>query len=88
MFGVAQLLRNKARMRSERGMLSHRSSHTFGREGAKARRVRISGPFADQARPLWLRLKSRLLGAKNKIKNWVDGGRFPGGECASWRESC
>jgi hypothetical protein len=62
-------------------MLSHRFSHIFGMERGQARRVRISGPFADQARlPFSYAFNVGLLGAKNKIKISVDGDRRPGGE--------
>jgi hypothetical protein len=55
------------------------SLHTFGR--GQARRVRISGRFADQARPRGLQPNVGLLGAKNKIEIWVDGMYFSEGEC-------
>ena len=41
----------------------------------------MSGPFADQARPLRDASNVKLLGVESNNKIRVDGSRFPGGEC-------
>ena len=49
-------------------MLSHRFLHTFGKGRGQARRVSISGPFADQARPRGLHSNCKDMGVKSNEK--------------------
>jgi hypothetical protein len=55
----------------------------YSRRGQAGRRARL---FADQARPpVSYASNVDLLGAKNKIKIWVDVNDCPGAECRlSW----
>src|SRR5262249_8348548 len=57
------------------GMLSHRFSHTFGRERGRGPVVRVTGPFGSYPRPLQERLQYEAFGSTKQAGKKLNAGR-------------